>query len=98
MVSNSFFYYEEILPDLVFINAHTILDIITVPVEYSLSTKSPGVALNIDEIRAYGIITNELLYDPQFSSHYVPGLFLKDKLILLLKHLRVLAEVGKVSI
>ena len=40
-----------------------------------------------------GIVTAEIL--EQFSSHYVPKLFMKEQLILLLKHLRIMAEVGK---
>ena len=92
------FYYEEVLPDVVFIDAQTILDKITELVEYSLSsgsTKSLGiqVALNIEEFKAYGIVTLELL--SQFSSHYVPGLFMQQQLVLLLKYLRVIAEVGR---
>ena len=48
--------------------------------------------MNIDEFKAYGIITQELL--SQFKSHYAPGLFTEKELILLFMYLRVLAEVG----
>ena len=89
------FYFEEILPEVVFIDAQTILDMITELVEYSLCVRSPSVAMNIESVKAYGIITDELLLEPQFNSHYVSGLFVKDELVLLLKYLRILAEVGK---
>ena len=95
------FYYEEVLPDVVFINAQTILDKITELVEFSLSLQSKPlykltVTMNIkeyEEFKAYGIVTLELL--SQFSSHYVPGLFMQQQLVLLFKYLRIIAEVGK---
>ncbi len=40
-----------------------------------------------------GIVTAEIL--EQFSSHYVPKVFMKEELVLLFKHLRIMAEVGK---
>ena len=95
------FYYEEVLPEVVFIDAQTILDKITELVEFSLSLISKlvhelTVSMDInefEEFKAYGIVTLELL--SQFSSHYVPGLFMQQQLVLLLKYLRVIAEVGK---
>ena len=95
------FYYKEVLPEVVFIDAQTILNKITELVEFSLSSQSkPVIELTISmdieefqEFKAYGIITLELL--SQFSSHYVPGLFMQQQLTLLLKYLRVIAEIGK---
>ena len=95
------FYYEEVLPEVVFIDAQTILDKITELVEFSLSLHSKPVyelTISMDikefqEFKAYGIVTLELL--SQFSSHYVSGLFMQQQLVLLLKYLRVIAEVGK---
>ena len=94
------FYYEEILPEVVFIDPQTILDKITELVEFSLCLSKPvhelPVSMNMkeyEEFKAYGIVTLELL--SQFSSHYVPGLFMQQQLVLLLKYLRVIAEVGK---
>ena len=95
------FYYEEVLPDVVFIDAQTILDKITELVEFSLTLQSKPVyelTVSMDfeefqEFKAHGIVTLELL--SQFSSHYVPGLFMQQQLVLLLKYLRVIAEVGK---
>ena len=95
------FYYEEILPKVVFVDAQTILDKITELVELSLSLISKPVhertvSMDInefEEFRAYGIVTQELL--SQLSSHYVPGLFMQQQLVLLLKYLRVITEIGK---
>ena len=95
------FYYEEVLPEVVFINAQTILDKITELVEFSLSLQSKPVheltiSMDIEEFqefKAYGIVTLELL--SQFSTHYVRDLFMQRQLVLLLKYLRVIAEVGK---
>ena len=92
------FYYEEVLPEVVFIDAQTILDKITELVEFSLSKLEHELTISMDmkefeEFKAYGIITLELL--SQFSSHYVPGLFMQQQLVLLLKYLRVIAEVSK---
>ena len=95
------FYYEEVLPEVVFVDAQTILDKITELVELSLSLVSSPVheipvSMDInefEEFKAYGIVTLELL--SQLSSHYVPGLFMQQQLVLLLKYLRVIAEVGK---
>jgi GTPase SAR1 family protein len=95
------FYYKEVLPEVVFIDAHTILDKITELVEFSLCIHSKSVhelSISIDikefqEFKAYGIVTLDLL--SEFNSHYVPGLFMQQQLVLVLKYLRVIAEVGE---
>ena len=90
------FYYEEILSNVVFIDAQAILDKITELVVHSLSfqAKSSGKLLGaLKKFVKCGIVTAEIL--EQFSSHYVPKLFMKEELILLFQHLRIMAEVGK---
>ena len=93
------FYYKEVLPNVVFIDAQAILDKITELVEYSLSLQSQHsarqipVAGTLEEFKVHGIITEELL--SQFKSHYVPGVFTRKELILLFKYLRIAAEVGE---
>jgi hypothetical protein len=95
------FHYEMVLPEVVFIDAQTILDKITELVEFSLCMHSKSVhelSISIDirefqEFKAYGIVTLDLL--SQFDSHYVPGLFMQQQLVLVLKYLRVIAEVGE---
>ena len=90
------FYYEEVLLNVVFIDAQAILDKITELVVHSLSlqAKSSGKLLGaLKKFVKRGIVTPEIL--EQFSSHYVPKLFMKEQLILVLKHLRIMAEIGK---
>ena len=90
------FYYEEVLPDIVFIDAQAILDKITELVVHSLSLQAKSSDKLLGALKKFvkhGIVTAEIL--EQFSSHYVPKLFMKEQLILVLKHLRIMAEVGK---
>ena len=90
------FYYEEILPNVVFIDAQAILDKITELVVHSLSFQAKSSEVLLGALKKFvkrGIVTEEIL--KQFNSHYVPKLFMKEHLILLFKHLRIMAEVGK---
>ena len=90
------FYYEEILPNVVFIDSQAILDKITELVVHSLSLQAKSSVKLLGALVKFvkcGIVTAEIL--EQFSSHYVPKLFMKEQLILVLKHLRIMAEVGK---
>ena len=90
------FYYEEILPNVVFIDAQVILDKITELVIHSLifqAKSTDGLLGVLKKFVKCGIVTAEIL--EQFSSHYIPKLFMKEQLILLFKHLRIMAEVGK---
>ena len=92
------FYYEEVLPNVVFIDAQAILDKITELVVHSLSFQAkstePHLLLGaLEKFVKCGIVTMEIL--SKFNSHYVPKLFMKEHLILLFKHLNIMAEVGK---
>ena len=93
-------HYSEVLPEVVFINAQVILDKITELVEHSLTlhANQPTQIRAARSVRGYrefkfcGIITRDIL--SQFKSHYVRKLFEEDHLILLFKHLLIVAEVG----
>ena len=90
------FYYEEVLSSVVFIDSQAILDKITELVVHSLSLHAKSGDKLLGALKKFvkrGIVTVEIL--EQFSSHYVPKLFMKEQLILVLKHLRIMAEVGK---
>ena len=95
------FYYEAVLPGLVFLDAQTLLDKISELVVYSLSLRSKKKtrtvpvtkAGTLEEFKAYGFVTLELL--SQFQTHYVPNIFTSKELVVILKYLRVLAEVGE---
>ena len=90
------FYYKEVLPNVVFIDSQAILDKITELVVHSLSLQAKSGDKLLGTLKKFvkrGIVTAEIL--EQFSSHYVPELFMKEQLILVLEHLRIMAEVGK---
>ena len=96
-----FMYYEDILPDVVFIDAQALLDKITELVEHSLSiqsesclTYSEGVSVgSFEKFKSCGIITKEIL--SRFKSCYITNLFMEDHQILLFKHLLIVAEIGE---
>ena len=90
------FYYKQILPNVVFIDAQALLDKITELVEYSISLQpesTSGLLGTLQKFKMCGIVTMEIL--SEFKSHYVPKLFMKEELIALLVHLRIMAEIGK---
>ena len=87
---------KKVLPNVVFIDAQAILDKITELVVHSLSLQAKSSSKLLGALMKFvkcGIVTVEIL--EQFPSHYVPELFMKEQLILVLKHLRIMAEVGK---
>lgn len=93
---NLIFYYEEILPNVVFIDAQALLDKITELVVYSLSLQPEsisGILGTLQKFKKCGIVTMEIL--SEFKSHFVPKLFMKEELISLLMYLRIMVEVGK---
>ena len=94
-------HYSEILPEVVFIDAQVILDKITELVEHSLmlranqptQVQAARTIRGRDEFKLCGIITRDILL--QFKSQYIPKLFEEDHLILLFKHLLIVAKVGE---
>lgn len=90
------FYYEDILPNVVFIDAQALLDKITELVVCSLSKSSMHDILSfgvLERFRRCGVVTLEIL--SQFKSHYISNLFEEKELILLFKHLKIMAKTGK---
>ena len=94
-------HYSEVLPEVVFINSQVVLDKITELVEHSLTLRAKlptqvRAARSVrgsQEFKLCGIITRDIL--SQFESGYIPKLFEEDHLILLFKHLLIIAEVGE---
>ena len=94
-------HYSEVLPEVVFINSQVILDKITELVEHSLilRAKQPTKIRAARSVRGFhefkycGIITRDIL--SQFKSGYISKLFEEDHLILLFKHLLIIANVGE---
>ena len=92
------FYYEKVLPNVVFTDAQAILDIITELVVHNLSLQDRSIDTRDlfgpqKKFVRCGIVTAQIL--ETLSSYYVPKLFMKEQLILLFKHLRIMVEVGK---
>ena len=90
------FYYEDVLPNVVFIDAQALLDKITELVVHSLSLQAKPKCQLLGGLKKFvkcGIVTAEIL--EQFKSHYIPKVFMKEHLISLLKYLRIVAEVGE---
>ena len=88
-------YFEEVLPEVVFIDVQVLLDKITELVEHSLSESRP-LSISLGEYEKFkkcGIITQNIL--SEFKSRYVVGLFEENDLISLFKHLLIVAEVGE---
>lgn len=89
------FYYDEVLPDVVFIDAQVLLDKITELVVHSLSLHAKpagGLPRVFKKFKKCGIVTVEIF--SMFKSHYTPKLFTIKELILLFKHLNIIVEVG----
>lgn len=93
-------HYEDILPEVVFIDTQVLLDKITELVEHSLLVQSESSlpdckAGSVGSFKKFkcGIITKEVL--SHFKSHYVPNLFVEDDLILVFKHLLIVAKIGE---
>ena len=88
-------YFEEVLPEVVFIDVQVLLDKITELVEHSLSECRP-LSISLGEYEKFkkcGIITQNIL--SEFKSRYVVGLFEENDLISLFEHLLIVAEVSE---
>ena len=94
-------HFEEVLPEVVFIDVQVLLDKITELVEHSLLIQSgscppdstPLSQGEYEKLKFCGIITKEIL--SHFKSGYVPNLFKERHLILVFEHLLIVAKVGK---
>ena len=90
------FYYEDVLPDIVFIDSQALFDKITELVVRILSLHAkPNQKLigALKKFKMHGIVTMKIL--SEFDSHYVPNLFEKNELMELFKYLGIMAEVRK---
>ena len=94
-------HFEEVLPEVVFIDVQVLLNKITELVEHSLLIQSgscpPGSTPlsegEYEKLMFCGIITQEIL--SRFKSGYIPDLFKEEHLILVFEHLLIVAKVGK---
>ena len=91
-------HFEEILPEVIFIDVQVLLNKITELVEHSLLIQSGSDSTPLSEgeyekLKFCGIITREIL--SRFKSGYVPDIFKEEHLILVFEHLLIVAKVGK---
>ena len=94
-------HFEEVLPEVVFIDVQALLNKITELVEHSLLIQSgscppdstPLSQGEYEKLKFCGIITEDIL--SHFKSGYVPNLFKEKHLILVFEHLLIVAKVGK---
>ena len=90
------FYYDDILPEVVIIDAQALLDKITELVVYSFELHAKTATKHLGAVKKFamhGIVTMEIL--SKFDSYYVPNMFEKKELILLFSHLGIMAKVGE---
>ena len=97
---NILFYYEDVLPDVIFCDPQILLDKITEVVEHSYRLKtdpreSTPTEGNIWKFRDQGIVTLEFLNKPCFTKHYVEGLFRPVELLNLFKKLLIVSQITK---
>ena len=92
------FYYQDILPEVVFADPQVIYDKVSelVLAHYRMTTNPQARALTDDwrEFYESALVTDEFLSQHEFSKHYAPGLFERKHLIKLFKELLIFATFG----
>ena len=88
--------FYDVLPDVIFGSSQVILDKITELVTYSLQLKKGDRALSGVERRFYqqGILSSEILQSEACSKHYKRKYFTEDDLLIVLKSLLIITEIG----
>jgi hypothetical protein len=93
------FYYQDILPEIVFADPQVIYDKVSelVLAHYRITANLQARALTNDWRKFYefALVTADFLSQPEFSQHYVPGLFEREHLIKLFKELLIFAKFGE---
>jgi len=97
---NVLFYYNDILPHIVFCDPMVLLDKITELVEHSHRSPNDPSQLTptVGKLRKFhtqGIITLELLRKNEFGSHYVPGVFGPEELLKLFRKLLIVSQISE---
>jgi len=95
---NILFYYKDVLPNIIFCDSQVLLDKVTELVEHIHRLKTDpsqhrAAEGKLREFRDQGIITLELLSKPEFSKHYVPGLFGPVQLLKLFTKLLIVSPI-----
>ena len=95
---NILFYYKDVLPNIVFCDSQVLLDKLTELVEHIHRLKTDpsqhrAAKGKLRKFRDQGIVTIELLSKPEFSKHYVPGLFGPFQLLKLFTKLLIVSPI-----
>ena len=94
---NIFLYFQDVLPNLVFLAPQVPLDFVNAIVAFSYKVKSgafPALKAKYVRFCNEGIITEEMLCDKrlQFSDCFVPGIYEPQHAIKLFRHIYTIAE------
>ena len=95
---NILFYYQDVLPGIIFCDPQVLIDKVTELVEHSYKLQTNAcqdVAIEgkLRKFRDQGIITLELLSKQEFSRHYVQGLFSPVELLRLFMKLLIVSQI-----
>ena len=94
---NIIFYYESILPNVVFCSCQVLLDKLSELVSFYYQRLTADLVDGIEKkFREQALVSLELLKKEKFSSHYIEGLFGPEELIQLLENEQLLL-LAKVS-
>ena len=97
---NVLFYYEDVLPNVIFCDSQVLLDKVTELVAHSYrlqtdpSQRKPTEG-KLHKFRDQGIVTKEFLSKKEFAKHYVPDLFGPVELLSLFKKLLIVSQITK---
>ena len=95
---NVVFYYNNVLPNVIFCDSQVLLDKVTELVEYSYrlqtdpSQHKPAEG-KLHKFRDQGIVTEDFLGKEEFAKHYVPDLFGPVELLSLFKKLLIVSQI-----
>ena len=93
---NIFLYFQDVLPNLVFLAPQVPLDFVNAIVAFSYKVKSgaiPAIKAKYVRFCNEGIITEEMLLDHKsLSSCFVPGIYESQHAITLFRHIYTIAE------
>ena len=97
---NILFYYKDVLPDIIFCDSQVLLDKISEIVEHihrlkTHPTRHRAAEGKLSKLRDQGIVTLELLSKPEFSRHYVSGLFGPVQLLKLFTKLLIVSQISE---
>ena len=93
---NIFLYFQDVLPNLVFLSPQVPLDFVNAIVAFSYKVKSgafPALKAKYVRFCNEGIITEEMLRDHKcLSSCFVPGIYESQHAVALFRHIYTIAE------